>query len=100
MKRRENLPEPLAIGDILDETLSKLGLKRELESGLALEAWNKVVSEEIAKITKPIKVEDDILFVKVSSAGWRNKLSFERENFRRKINEFLGKETVKEIRLI
>lgn len=81
----------------LDDVLKQYGLDIKLRKFEALNVWEKVVGEQIAKVTKPERIERDVLYVRVKKAVWRNELVFLKKEIIKKINKELEEEIVKEI---
>jgi Protein of unknown function (DUF721). len=59
--------------------------------------WYKVTGPQIAAQTQPQKLKGDTLFVKVSTSVWMHQLQFMKQEIIDKINESLGRETIKNI---
>ncbi|MCK4980985.1 MAG: DUF721 domain-containing protein, partial [Candidatus Delongbacteria bacterium] len=68
----------------------KLGEMAEL-----LSLWPKVVGAKLAKISRVVKFENDILMVKVDSSIWRNELYHIEEEIKKKYNAKLGFHKIK-----
>ena len=65
-----------------------------------MEYWPEAVGETIAAKTKAQKIKDGILTIKVEDSVWRNELVYLRMDFRKKINEKIGKEIIKDIKFV
>ena len=88
----------------LKSAINRFLKKNNLETGVnqnnALLIWGSIVGKKIEQNTTPDKVEHGVLTVKVKSPTWRQELVFEKQNILTKLNEKLGKNTIREIRFI
>ena len=92
----KRVPEP--IEKILNDVLTHYNLKNKTEQYEAVEVWEEIVGEQIAKISDAEKVEDGVLFVSVTNAPWRAELSFRKKDILKKIEAKIGKDKIKSIR--
>ncbi|PQB05996.1 RNA-binding protein [Aureitalea marina] len=86
-----------SMGDALNEILGKGPLSRGLDKVRVAEAWNAVMGPAIEKYTDRIYLENQTLYVSLSSSVLREELSYGREKIVRLLNEQLEKELVKEL---
>jgi len=63
----------------------------------SIEIWSEVVGETIASKSQPKAIERGKLFVAVNSSVWRNELMYHKEMILVKLNDRLGKNTIKDI---
>jgi predicted nucleic acid-binding Zn ribbon protein len=89
---------PKHIGDTLKLVIRDMGFEKKLDQVRALELWPEVVGENIAKIAKAERVDEGILYIKVSSMTWRTELLFQKQSILEKISARLGKGIIKDIR--
>ncbi len=92
---RTNLPKP--IGELLGGVVSRLGIKGKLDEARMIEAWADLAGPQILAVTDSVWVRRGRLFVKLTSATWRQELHLQRSQWMRRINEHLGAELVKEL---
>ncbi len=100
MSKRPNLENLESLADILYPALKKQGMLRELKELQAILLWGKVVGTKIAKKTKPQRIENGVLFVKVKGAAWRQELVFHKQELIKKLNKELGEQVVKDLTLV
>lgn len=86
------------IGNALAEFLHQQGLEMRVKEANALRLWPEVVGPVIANKTKPLRIEDGKLFVRVNDSTWRNELIYMERDLRSRLNEKIGMELVKEMR--
>lgn len=88
------------IGGALKKLIKSSGLQKGLDQQKAVDSWSVVVGENITKNTEPISVEYGILKVQVKTPAWRQELQLQKTNIINKLNNELGKKTIKDIRFI
>ena len=86
------------IDQILKSFIQKSPYKNRLEETHALVVWPTVVGETISRQSKPIRITDGILFVKVEHAVWKQELYMQKTTIIKKLNRYLQKNIVKDIR--
>ena len=80
--------------------LKKAGLEKGVSQNNALLVWEEVVGKTVSKNTEPERVESGTLYIKTNSPTWRQELVFKKAEIIKKLNDKLGKNTIKEIRFI
>lgn len=95
MAKRNN--ENLTIGEALKEFVSKNKLQKGLDKVNVKEVWNSEMGPAIAKYTTAIMLEQNTLYVQLSSSVLREELSYGKEKIISLLNEKLGKELVKKL---
>ncbi|WP_228702800.1 DUF721 domain-containing protein [Salisaeta longa] len=90
-----NRPEKL--GHVLGDLIDRMGLRDGLNEGRVLNAWEQVTDARIRAVTQRLWMKNDTLYVKISSAAWRQELHWQRRTWRTRINEHLGEALVGEI---
>ena len=88
-------PQPL--GDVLAALVERCGYRKRLDAARAVEAWPRLAGEAVAGVTEQVWMRHGTLFVKVRSAAWRHQLQFQRDAWRARLNEHLGREIVDEV---
>lgn len=86
-----------SIGDLIDDFLKKRGLEERMEEVDINENWEKLVGPMIAKHTTSLQLKDQVLTLKLNSAALRHTISFSKSDLIEKLNEKLGKESIKEV---
>lgn len=57
------------------------------------------MGKRIAEISQAVKIENNILFVKVLHSSWRNELLYQKKAIIDRLNKTIGKRVVEDIRL-
>lgn len=84
----------------IDSMLRRFGIDNAIAQNNALNIWNDVVGETVAKNAIPDRVEHGVLIVKVSSPTWRQELYFQKDEIIKKLNNKIGKKVIRDIRFI
>lgn len=97
-KEREGKDGPEAIGPIVREIISRLGLKELTLSSRIFEIWDTVVGSSIALHARPYSFRDGILTVNVDSSVWLAQLErYRKRQIRDKLNNHLPHPLVKRV---
>ncbi len=83
--------------DILGEVVRGMGIEGPLARGHVIATWENIMSPQMKQHIEKCWVKGDRLFVKVSAASWRQELHLRREDWRRRLNEELGADSIREI---
>ncbi|MBI5434816.1 MAG: DUF721 domain-containing protein [Planctomycetes bacterium] len=90
-------PGPLQIGEVLDRYFKRHGLDEKLRGAAVIRTWDRTVGPLAAR-ARAVRFRDGELIVEVDSAPHLAELtSFTGENYRRAINQQLGREAVKRV---
>jgi len=87
----------IRIGELLKQTLQAAGIAERVDRQTAVAFWEEIVGPKLAEKTKALRVEKDLLKVKVVSAPWRNELIFFKETILKKIADRIGADKIKDI---
>jgi predicted nucleic acid-binding Zn ribbon protein len=85
------------IGDLVRKALQSVGIAERLDKQMAVTFWPEIVGEKLAEKSQAIRVEKDILKVKVISAPWRNELVFFKQDILKKIAAKIGEGKINDI---
>lgn len=91
---------PKRLGFLIDGLLGRMGLASTLNGWKVVNAWPDIVGDRVARVSKPIRYEDNTLLVSVPDAGWRQELHLQIDMILEKIHELPGGKVVKKIRFI
>ena len=94
------LGAPTSLNGLLDAVAADLGVDQKLAECRARIAWEEAVGPALAEHTRPIRVRRGHLEVAVPSGIWRTQLSFMQLDIVARINELLGTEVVKGLKLL
>ena len=88
---------PQHIGSVLAELVARLGIGPRLLEEKAVEAWAELAGPSVIAVTDSVRVKSGRMIIKITSPTWRYELSLQREEWREKVNEYVGKEIVREV---
>lgn len=95
MNKKKN---PVSVKNVIDKIL----LNKKLNNGLLeiriKDAWKNVMGKNINTFTTDIKLNKQIIFVKLSSAPLKNELVYRADTIIKLLNNELGQERIKEIK--
>ena len=86
------------IGNVFTQLFRDLGIDKAIQQNMAVSKWSEIVGERIAEFSEAERIENGVLFVKVSSPVWRNELVFMKKSLINNVNEALAKNVVKDIK--
>lgn len=88
---------PAPIGEVLARYLKSQGLDSKLRGALVIRTWDRALGPLAAR-ARAVRFRDGELVVEVDSAPHLAELSsFTGENYRRAVNQTLGREVVKNV---
>jgi predicted nucleic acid-binding Zn ribbon protein len=88
-----------SLGQALKKLLNDLGIEDNVTNYQVINLWTEVVGKKIATVSTAEKIENKILFVKVTNDSWRNELTFHKKEIVEKLNNKIGKRVIEDIRL-
>ena len=88
-----------AVGGVLGRVLDNLGLSREMTGWQAVEAWPRLVGPRVARHARAVAFRHGTLHVEVEGSAWMQELTFLKPDLARRINQHLGSELVRDVRL-
>ena len=92
--------EPEKIGNVILETLSRMGFTERLQKQSAVMRWKEIVGDTIAAETEALRIEGSTLIVRVHQAAWRQQLTYLKEGLLEKLKAELGEGSIEDIRFI
>jgi predicted nucleic acid-binding Zn ribbon protein len=63
-----------------------MGIAEKVERATVIADWEQLVGPHIARVSRPVRIREETLFVEVESAAWRMELSMLRPSLMRKLN--------------
>lgn len=88
---------PQNIGSVLKDVIGKMGIQRKIDEARTVEAWAVLAGPQVNRVTESAWVRNDVLYVKVTSAAWRQELHLRRRQWCDRLNEQLKADLVREI---
>jgi predicted nucleic acid-binding Zn ribbon protein len=91
--------EPAPLGDVLSGLLGRRPLASGVLLGRLSKRWTEVVGERLAPETAPARFDSGALVVAATSGPWGAQAKFLESEIRKRANEVLGGEHVRQVRV-
>jgi predicted nucleic acid-binding Zn ribbon protein len=88
---------PRPLGDVLKEVIDELGIEEKVDEARVVETWANLAGDKINSVTESAWMKDATLYVKITSAAWRQELHMNRRKWRERLNGAFEKDPVDEI---
>ena len=85
------------LGDLIKEFYEQHRGSDYIDEVKAINSWPMVVGPFIASHTIDLSIKNHVLFVRVDSDALRNELNYSKSLLVKNLNEFVGKEILREI---
>ena len=95
MSKRQN--DHLPISTILQEFVVANHLQTGLDKVNVQDAWAQMMGNGVNNYTTSVQLENDTLYVQLSSSVLREELSYGKEKIMAMLNESIGKEIIKKL---
>jgi len=92
----KNIP-PKHVGEIIQAFLRERNWIQRIKGYDIFQTWDEFIPKKIAKNAKPIKIQDDTLFIRVKNHVWANELRIRRGEIINLVNKNIGKNLIKDI---
>lgn len=66
----------IKLNNIIENTIKNRKIKKKLKESDIINIWKELTGEKIANISRPSRVENNILFVDVISSSWAHEIKF------------------------
>lgn len=97
MPTRKSAPEQ--VKGLIERVIRGLSIETRLRGHSVEAAWPRAVGDRLAPHTRATTLREGLLTVEVRSAGWMHEVGFRRQELRRLINDELGGQYVRDIRV-
>lgn len=91
------MDRPARLGAVLEQALKGSRIAINFDLPVIWANWAELVGPSIAQHTRPEAIKGDLLLVNVSSAPWMQELQYLKDEIVKKLNDALGKGTLREI---
>jgi len=85
------------LGDVIDKLLKAYNLEDKMKELDLLEAWPDLMGKAVAHRTKSIEIKNQKLLLKIDSSVMREQLHIGKQVIIHRVNEFMGKEVIKDV---
>ncbi|MEG1622740.1 MAG: DUF721 domain-containing protein [Alistipes sp.] len=80
----------MLLGDLLDEFFKRPHIAAKVAEGCLPDTWRAIVGDVMADRTTELRLENNILYVRMQSSVLRSELFYQRDALMREINERSG----------
>lgn len=94
LKRTSN-EQPLK--EVLDRWMKAYGFEDRAKKLEIVEAWPDLMGTAVAHRTKEISIRNNILYLKMDSSVMREELAHGKQVIIQRVNEFAGKEIIRDV---
>ena len=91
--------EPQKLNDLISDLLNNVKKRKGIGENKIFEYLFECAGKIIEKEITPVRIENKIMVISVSTPAWMNELSFLKEKIIRCINKKAGSEMIKDIRM-
>lgn len=88
------------IDDILPRFLREEGIETPLNEWRTIDAWAKVVGDEVAAMSSDLKIYNQVLYVHILSPALKANLQMQRTSLVARLTELVGAHTIYDIRFV
>ncbi len=96
MKKRAQ--KPSALGEVLEKFFSRSGMSRRMAEQKILDSWRRAVGGAIAERTQSLRIQNRVLWVRVTHSVWMQQLQFMKGMILKRIQEETGIADLADIR--
>lgn len=86
------------VNEAIESSLRRFGIVRKVRRSQAVHIWDDIVGPTTAKVSAAVTCRDGVLFVEVKNSVWAAELSLMKRDIIRRLNQRLGRGTIKDIR--
>jgi len=97
MSKRRN--DFISAQDALHEMIRENKLQHGIDNVSVKEAWAEVMGNGVSSYTDSIELRKDILILKLTSSTLREELSYGKDKIISMMNEYLGKDVIRKVKL-
>lgn len=87
------------LGEVLKRTTREVGLEKRLKERRCLALWEEVVGEKVARVSQAVDIKKGVIYVKAKDPLWAQQIFNLKGLIIRKMNERMGEEMVKDIKI-
>ena len=89
-----------SLDEVLVEFLRETQLERPLLERQLVARWGEIMGPTVASLTRSVEIQNGLLKVRISSAALRSQLFECRFELIKKMNEAVGSEVIRDVRIL
>lgn len=92
--------QPQSLEDAIKAFLEHHGLSEEAAIQELISRWDQVMGKPIAQATEKVWFRAGVLYVRLNSPVWKSELQMGRSKLRTMLNEQMGQEIIREVKIV
>lgn len=88
---------PTSLGEVLQDVIKELGIQEKIDEARVVDTWKSIVGDNVNNVTESVWLKESTLYVKITSAAWRQELHMNRRKWKKRLNGALDTDPVEEI---
>jgi len=90
--------EPRLLGTLLKKFIKSNSIGNSIAGAKLLNKWERLLPPVFCNHSKPIGIKNGELLIEVDSSPWLNEFTFLKKEIKKRLNEAIEKDIIKEIR--
>lgn len=91
---------PVRVGDLVEHVLEDAGVGNQIRRQSVVDAWETIVGEKIADVTRAVRVDEAVLYVEVRSSAWLMELNLMKPTILERVNEGRDDGRIEKVRFL
>ena len=88
------------ISQVLNTVLANYNLETKVKKEQLFENWQNILGKDLADKCKPIKIEENILYLEAKNSVWRNELKLRERDLLNLVHKKIEKKIISKIRFL
>jgi len=88
------------ISSVLKKISQDYGLEQQINEQRLMTEWASLVGDPIGRISKPERIFEGTLYLRLSNSVWRTELLFQKNAMLQRVNGALGGQVIKDIKFM
>lgn len=90
----------MRVAEVLTRYLDRSGLADKVEAATVVPDWARHVGDNIAEVTRPLRVSEGVLFVAVRTSAWLTELKMMEPEILKRLNAGRKRGRIERIRFV
>jgi len=88
------------ISSVLKKISQDYGLEKRINEQRLLTEWPALVGDPIGRVSRPERIFEGTLYLRLGNAVWRTELLFQKAALIQRVNNLLGGQVIKDIKFM
>lgn len=93
------MSKPTAISNLINDYLREQGLEQSILGEQLIRLWPDIMGKQVADLTGTIEIKNQVLMIQIRSAALKQQLFECKRALIKKLNDAVGGEAIKDIRI-